>query len=184
VIKMSREKVRQELIHAIDLVDDVINPLLIPNKGIKLAYAISGARTPADIGCCFLPQKKQMEDLFDTNVIFDSRCTIVRTILTALRFSPEIRCACEIRYSESLVPVCESMLLELCICDEEKIPPGVSTMDWAVAFCSEYENSVPDVICIKNKKFRTGYARLFGENPIQVTTNLLKISKRIIDATH
>ena len=95
-----------------------------------------------------------------------------------------MRCASTIRYSEPVLKTAQEMLLEICTIDTQKIPPGVSTMDWAVAFCSEQESGVPDILLVKNESSGIIQARMFTENPGQNATNLIKISQRIIDATH
>ena len=184
MLERYKEKVRQELVHAMSRMNDQVSPALFPEGGIRLVYAIQGARSPDDVGCCLIGASGSV-DVKPIPISFGvTTCRTVSAILTALRFSPEIRSAADIRYTEDLVSVCADMLLEICECDPGKIPPGVSTMDWAVAFCSEEKEGVPDVICIKNGETFPGQARIFGENPVMVATNLIKISQRISDATH
>ena len=179
-----KEKAQKELIHAINNINDRISPLLIPDCGLKIAYALPGARIPSQVMCCVLPKDTKKWAMDELSVSFGRDWQIVNMIITAMRFSPDIRCACEICFSEKLVDICEEMLLETCMCDGKKIPPGVSTMDWTVAFCNDEESGIPDMICIKNRENIPSAAYHFGENPVRITTNLLKISQRIIDATH
>lgn len=177
-------RVRQEIVHTLTRIEDKIVPGLIPDEGITLAYAISGARSSDDVGFANFHQLMKYDENKDNLINFGSSNRIISVILTAIRISPDIRCVCSIRFSEELIKICDEMLLDMSIYNEEKIPPGVSTMDWAVAFCGEQESGIPDIICIRNKNPQGSHAWLFGENPLQITTNLLKISQRIIDATH
>ena len=164
-----KEKISRELLEAADRISREVAPELMPEDGMELVYALPGARTPDDAG---------------SSIKFEHPSVMVSGILTAIRFSPESRSACSIRYSEKLKRITEDMLLETCTCTAGKIPPGVSTMDWAVAFCSEQDSGVPDVLFIETDKRTPAQARLFGEKPGSVATNLIKISQRIIDATH
>lgn len=180
-----KEKISQELLGAAEQISREITPELIeliPDGGMELVYALSGARTPDDVGTCLL--FLDGTEMSSPSIRFEHPSQMVSGILTALRFSPEIRCACSIRHSEKLKKIAEDMLLETCMCTSGKIPPGVSTMDWAVAFCSEQDSGVPDILFIETDKKTPAQARLFGEKPGSVATNLIKISQRIIDATH
>ncbi len=177
-----KEKISRELLEAADRISREVAPELMPEDGMELVYALPGARTPDDAGSCLLFQDGP--EGASPSIKFEHPSVMVSGILTAIRFSPEIRSACSIRYSEKLKRITEDMLLETCTCTAGKIPPGVSTMDWAVAFCSEQDSGVPDVLFIETDKKTPAQARLFGEKPGSVATNLIKISQRIIDATH
>ena len=179
-----KEKIRLEIMGAVNLIINGIAPELVPCDGMELVCALPGARTPDDVGSCiFFPHSSETEK-FTPIIKFNHSSLMVSGILTALRFSPDILCACSISYSEKLKQVADDMLLELCICPAEKTPPGITTMDWAVAFCSEQNFGVPDVLLIETDGIIPMHARLFGEKPGSVATNLIKISHRIIDATH
>ncbi len=178
-----KENLTAELMRAALQIQVHVPTGLIPDDGMELVYALPGARTPAEVASCViaLPHPGQPSCL---SVRFDCSSPMVSAILTALRFSPEIRCALGIRYSENLRSITDDMLLETCTVHAEEIPKGISTMDWAVAFCSEQESGVPDVLFIETDGKTPAQARLFGEKPGSVATNLIKITQRIIDATH
>jgi len=177
-----KEKISRELQEAADQISHEVALELIPVEGMELVYALPGARTPNDVGSCLL--FPEGEGISRPSIRFEHLSLMVSGILTAIRFSPEIRSACSIRHSEKLKRIAEDMLLEICTCTAGRIPPGVSTMDWAVAFCSEQDSGVPDVLFIETDGKTLAQARLFGERPGSVATNLIKISQRIIDATH
>ena len=179
-----KEKIKQELIQAMTrIVSENISDM-IPDEGLELGYAIPGAMTPDDVGTCILlPDTKDMK-ADPEEIRFGIESPIVSCILTALRFSPELRCACTVRYSDALRDISEDMILETCTCGGDTIPPGIPTMDWAVAFCSQQESGVPDMLFIKNRDSGMIEARMFGEMPGEIATNLIKISQRIIDATN
>ncbi len=177
-----KDKVRQELCRAVARLIDDVSPELIPDDGVELVYAIPAARTPEDVGSCTLFPGRNHINM--DNIEFGRVSAMTSGILTAIRFAPEIRCAGSIKNIDSLTWITDEMLFETSTCDAGAIPPGVSTMDWAVAFCSEQETGVPDILFIKNSLTKVQEARIFGENPGSVATNLIKISQRIIDATH
>ena len=177
-----KEKISRELQEAAERISHEVALELLPDEGMELVYARHGARTPDDVGSCLL--FLEVEGISRPSIRFEHPSLMVSGILTAIRFSPEIRSACSIRHSEKLKRIAEDMLLEICTCTAGRIPPGVSTMDWAVAFCSEQDSGVPDVLFIETDGKTLAQARLFGERPGSVATNLIKISQRIIDATH
>ncbi len=178
-----KENITAELMRVIPQIQVNVPSELIPDDGMELVYAIPGARIPAEVASCIITLPHPGHNACPP-VRFDCSTPMVSAILTALRFSPEIRCASGIRYSKGLRSIADSMLLETCTVRAEKIPKGVSTMDWAVAFCSEQESGVPDVLFIETDGKTPAQARLFGEKPGSVATNLIKIAQRIIDATH
>ncbi|MDD1724815.1 MAG: hypothetical protein LUQ07_06780 [Methanospirillum sp.] len=176
-----RIKIEKELIHALGILREEVTESLIPREGLELVYASIKARSPDQVGYCRYFAGNG-NDSVPPEVRFGTENGIVSSILTAMRFSPDIRSAGSLAYSAGLEKVCKEMFFEVCACESDTIPPGVSTMDWAVAFFSSQEEGVPDILIIRgNPEGSSG--RIFGDNPVQVATNIIKISKRIIDAT-
>jgi predicted fused transcriptional regulator/phosphomethylpyrimidine kinase len=179
-----KEKVSLELMEAAGQIIAGIAPQLTPDGEMEIVYALYGARAPDDVGSCVFSPGQNKTEGSSPSVKYNYSSLMVSGVLTAMRFSPDIRCACTVRYSEELKLVADDMLLEICTCPAGKAPPGITTMDWAVAFCSEMGSGVPDLLIIETDGLAPVHARLFGENPGSVATNLIKISQRIIDATH
>jgi predicted fused transcriptional regulator/phosphomethylpyrimidine kinase len=173
-------KIESELKRASDLIRSDLNTFLMPNGGYKLVYAARGAREPDQVGTLVLFQDSDINKKeFQNEVIFGEINQDSSGILTAMRFSPDIRASCSISYSDDFLKVCEDMFLCVCSLKNKLIPDNVSTIDWAVAFCSEQEEGVPDVISIKDHNPDHSSIRIFGESPYMVTTNIIKIAKRI-----
>ena len=180
-----KRKIESELFHARDFFRDYGIHSCILDGGMELVYAREGARLPEDVGQCFLHASGCTTEGDPQNrlspVRFGVQSPLTTAVLTAMRFSPDVRAGCNIQYTPEFIDACNDMLLLVCEPDATKIPAGVSTMDWAVAFCSDQEEGVPDVLCIKNGISTGSSVKLFGENPLKLTTNLINISKRIID---
>ena len=181
-----KRRIESELLHAKDFFEDYGTHSSVLTGGLELVYAREGARIADDVGHCILKLSgcSTAEDRYDewSSVSFGVLSPLTTAVLTAMRFSPDVRAALSIRYTPEVIDACNEMLLLVCEPDATKIPTGVSTMDWAVAFCSEQEDGVPDVLCIKNSNSLECSVKLFGETPLKVTTNVINISKRIIDA--
>ena len=178
-------KVENELIYALEIIREGVAGSLIPSEGLELVYATMKARSPDQVGYCqYVPgiNTRRAGDE-PQGIRFGYENGIVGGILTAMRFSPGIRSAASLAYSEDLERICQGMFFEVRTCDSPSIPPGVSTMDWAVAFFSSQEEGVPDILITRGNQAQVSSVRIFGDNPVQVATNIIKISKRIIDAT-
>jgi hydroxymethylpyrimidine/phosphomethylpyrimidine kinase len=74
--------------------------------------------------------------------------------------------------------VIESLLLECTSFDPASESPGISTMDWGVASCCK--EGIPDVCYDYGGEGKEALIRFFGEDPIDVTNNIIMISNRII----
>jgi len=140
--------------------------------GITFACAIQGARNPEDVVAV------KRGDAINT-----SEHQAVRMILTAMRFDPQIRCVAVVKHTESFLDVCESMILEIGSFDRCREPPGISTIDWGVAFCCEAIGGVPDIIYDRGCREKEPLIRIFGEEPGNVSARLNRIITRIINTT-
>lgn len=181
-----KRRIESELVHAKDFFLDYGMYSSILDGGLELVYAREGARTPEDVGhyIAFVSGSTTAEDTPDKmpSFRFGVQSPLTTAVLTAMRLSPDVRAACKVRYSHEFIDVCNEMLLLVCEPDAAKIPAGGLSMDWAVAFCSDQEDGVPDVLCVKKSNPADSSIKLFGENPLKLTTNLINILKRIIDA--
>lgn len=147
---------------------------LVPDLqgGITLAYAIQGARNPDDV----VAVRRDEAPCSSDN-------PAVRMILTAMRFDPDIRCVAVIQYTQAMIEVCESMILEIGSFDRCREPPGISTIDWGVAFCCESIGGVPDIIYDRGCRENKPLIRIFGEDPGKVSARLNRIITRIMNTT-
>jgi hydroxymethylpyrimidine/phosphomethylpyrimidine kinase len=143
-------------------------PILIPEGGVQVAYALPAARGKDDVAV-----------LSNDRISISSDCPVTRMVLTAMRFDSSIRCVAVIRYSKEVLSACSAMLLEICSFDRVHEPPGITTIDWGVAFCCERSDGVPDIIYDLGCTGREPVIRILGENPTRISASLNRIVTRI-----
>jgi predicted fused transcriptional regulator/phosphomethylpyrimidine kinase len=165
---------------ALGLLTRSLDIRLIPPHGAMLGYAIRGARDKDGVaavkgGIVAEPGEPHAAGSCE----FGADEDIARIILTAMKFDPGIRSAASLRFSATVLEVMESLLLECSSCEQGKEQPGVSTMDWAVASCCK--EGVPDVCYPYRGGGNESLFILFGEDPIDVTNNIIMISNRILN---
>jgi predicted fused transcriptional regulator/phosphomethylpyrimidine kinase len=90
-----------------------------------------------------------------------------------------MRCVATLRFSRKILIILESLLLECGSFDPASEPPGISTMNWGVASCCK--QGVPDACYDTGVKGNEAVIHLFGEDPIDVSNNIIMISNRIIN---
>jgi len=173
-----KEEVLRTLENAVRSLLEGMDPLLIPEVGSNIAYALAHARTPGDVAAVegrIVRLKGRAHAVGP--VAFGASDHVARMVLTAMKFDPDVRCAANIRYSPELVAACEDMLLSVCSFDRASQPPGVKTMDWGVASCCR--DGVPDVIYDRGAVGKEPMIRLLGEEPGVIVNNILKLSARM-----
>ena len=145
---------------------------------MNIAYALPDARSKDDVAAV-LGRIVRLKDWVHPvgEVAFGASDHVARTVLTAMRFDRRVRSAANIRFSEAILPELDNLLFEVCSFDREKEPPGVQTMDWGVASCCK--EGVPDVIYDRGAVGKEPMIRFFGEDPVMVAQNILKLSNRI-----
>jgi len=176
--KEEREEVLQRLGDAVVRLRDGMAPGLIPEVGTNLAYAVPGARSPADVAAVegrIVRLKGKVHPV--GKVAFGASDHMARAVLTAMRFDPRVRAAGNVRFSEEAVERLEEMLLSVCEFDRGKEPPGVSTMDWGVASCCREE--VPDVIFDRGAVGKEPMIRILGEDPEVVAKRMIQLGRRL-----
>jgi hydroxymethylpyrimidine/phosphomethylpyrimidine kinase len=153
---------------------------LIPVQGTRLGYALRGAREAAGVAAVQDGIKVENGKPHAAGpCVFGVDEDIARIVLTAMKFDPRMRCAATLRFSKNVMGIIESLLLECTSFDPASEPPGISTMDWGVASCCK--QGVPDVCYDTGGKEKEAIIRLFGEDPIDVSNNIIMISNRIIN---
>jgi hydroxymethylpyrimidine/phosphomethylpyrimidine kinase len=175
-----RGAVLEQLSRAAGLLVESMDIRLVPEGGTRLGYALAGARDKNDIAGIYggiVSQRGKVHAAGPCTYGADEY--IARIVLTAMRFDPLMRCAATIRFFPQALPVIHNMLLECASFDPNQEPPGISTMDWGVAFCCK--NGVPDVCYDEGGRDKEPIIRLFGEKPMDITNNIIMISNRMID---
>lgn len=145
---------------------EAANRYIIPKGGISLAYALEDA----------LDQKK-VAVAREGSVGFGIDEPVVRVILTARRFNPDMRAVGCIRLNEDIAETVRELLQDVEEYDAEKFPKGISTMEWGIAFlCKE---GVPAAVVAQNEPTYGGCIYIFGETPEDVANRILIISERL-----
>ena len=174
-----RSDVLEKLAEAATLLERSMDIRLIPKNGAGLAYALSGARDKNGVAAVQGGIIQEHGKPHATGpCVFGAEEDIVRIVLTVMKFDPGIRCVATLRFSGNVHPVMESLFLEISSFDPVLEPPGISTMDWGVASCCK--EGVPDVCYDTGGRGEEALIRFFGEDPIDVTNNIIMISNRII----
>ena len=172
------EEVLAGLSEAVDQLTRFMDPGLIPEVGTNLVFALPGARTSDEVAAV-QGRMVLLEGRVHAvgPVAFGASDHVARIVLTAMKFDPAIRSACNMRYSPRIVEILEGMLLEICSFDREREPPGIRTMDWGVAFCCS--SGVPDVIFDRGAVGKEAMVRVLSENPQDIAATVLKVSSRM-----
>ncbi len=173
-----RRKIIDSLEEAVALIVERMDVRLIPEVGMNIVYALPDAREPED-AAGVLGRIVRLGDTVHPvgEVAFGASGHVARFVLTAMRFDPRIRSAANIRFSDTLLAELDNLLFEVCSFDRTKEPPGVQTMDWGVASCCR--EGVPDIIYDRGAAGLEPMIRVFGEDPVMVAQNILKLSNRI-----
>ncbi len=177
-----REIILKQLNHAVSLLVEYMDPVLIPEVASNIVYALPGAKEPAEVAGVFgriVNLKGHVHPVGETG--FGASDHIARVALTAMRFEPAVRSAANIRFSEATVELLKDLLFDVCEFDRTKEPAGVKTMDWGVAFCCR--EGVPDAIVDRGAIGKEPMIRILGEDPERVARNIIKLSGRIKNTT-
>ncbi len=173
-----RARVIESMNEAVALLAGRMDARLIPKTGMEIAYALPDARSRDDVAAIsgrIVGQGSRVHPAGD--IAFGADDYAARIILTVMRFNPDIRSAATIRFSEAVLIELENLLFEICSFDPANEPPGVQTMDWGVASCCR--EGVPDAIYSRGVPGKEPMIRVFGEDPVTVAHNILKLSNRI-----
>ena len=173
---------RNEVLYRLDLavthLEASMSPLLIPDSGASIVYAIKGARDRD--GVAAVPGGMVFRDGKVTArrpCAFGADEQCARIVLTAMKFDPLMRSAATIRFSENALAMFKGMLLECTPIDRTQKAMGISTMDFGVASCCN--NGIPDIIYDSGRNKKSGNMYIFGEDPVVVTNNIIICSNRI-----
>lgn len=154
----------------------------IPNDPFVLLYALPKAKGPEDVAGikreCLMEEKEENTNF---GYSFHVDTPLSHALLSVLRFDPDIRSAAGMAYFASLPEILDEMLYDVRYTGDSLKRSDTSLLDFSVASCCR-KNDVPDLI-ITRSHGRAGAVWLFGENPREVVTSLIKISGRINNTT-
>ena len=174
-----RTAVLAHLEDAVALLKQSMNPKLIPPAGAQIGYAIRGARDKNGIAAV----NKKIAGTggaipSEGSCSFGSDEEMARIILTVMKFDPRRRSAAIIQFSDRALDVLEgNLFLECAAYDAAGARPGISTMDWGIA--SVCKEGVPDMLYPENSTGPGAMLVILGEDPNDVTNNIIICSNRI-----
>ena len=103
---------------------------------------------------------------------------VARIIVAASSHDPGIRCALNLKYSESNLEACRKAKLSIASFQRAREPKGVSSMTWGVHMAIQRAGGVPDVIYDKGGLGKEPMIRLLGTTPEDVLTKLKRIKAK------
>jgi hydroxymethylpyrimidine/phosphomethylpyrimidine kinase len=177
--EQQRNDVLAELSRVVSLLSESMAPVLVADDRTNIGYAIRGARDSAGVAAVtggFVVQDNRVRAAGTCG--FGADAALAKIILTAAKFDPNIRCAATLRHTDEAGRILADMFLECCTVDRRGQPPGVATMDWGVDSCCR--EGVPEVIVDRGAPNDSPKIHLFGENPRDVSGNIIMLSNRII----
>jgi predicted fused transcriptional regulator/phosphomethylpyrimidine kinase len=172
------EEVAGRLGPAVKILVEGMSPALLPAEGANIGYALRGARGPGDVAAVQggIVEERGVVRL-PGGVAFGAGEGVARVVITAMRTDPDMRSAAVIRFSPAILAALGDLLLETCGFDRSREPPGVSTMDWGVAFCCR--DGVPDAVYDRGATGKEGLVRILGEEPVHVARTIIAVSGRL-----
>jgi hydroxymethylpyrimidine/phosphomethylpyrimidine kinase len=174
-----RNDVMDRLAQAVALLEGSLDRRLIPEHGIRLGYAIRGARDSHGVAAVqggIVAGETRPHAAGPCGFGMDDG--IAAIILTAMKFDPLMRNVASVQSTGRVRAVLEDDLFLECItCDPRQSPAGISTMDWGVASCCR--EGVPDAIFRASTGADPSLILLFGEDPLGVANNIIICSNRI-----
>lgn len=172
------EEVRGRLELAVKILAGGMSPALVPGTGSNIGYALRGARRREDVAGIEGGIVERAGKVHPSGgLAFGAGEGVARVVITAMRTDPEMRSAAVIRFSPAILSVLEDLFLETCGFDRSREPPGVSTMDWGVAFCCR--DGVPDAIFDRGAPGKEGLIRILGEEPVHVAQTIIAVGNRL-----
>ena len=169
----------EELEQAGGELEKLMDADLIPEVGSNMGYALPGALEADEIAA------------FDGRIVRTRRGArivgparygaskhVARIVMAATCHDPNIRCALNLKYSESNLKACRDAKLSTVSFQRAREPKGVSSMTWGVHIAIRKAGGVPDVIYDKGGLGKEPMIRLLGRNPEDVLRKLKSIKAK------
>lgn len=158
---------------------------MIPEVGINIGYALSGATTPKDI-CAISGRIIKMNDAIVPCgcLQFGSSHHVASIILSAMQLHPKMRCAMNIKYSEQNLALFQNQNFIISSFDRKNEPSDASsTMEWGTTQALKKLKRIPNIIYDKGGWGKEPMIRILGENPKEVVKTLSQVTKNIHSST-
>jgi len=170
-----------QLLNAVETLISYLPSHYIPEVGMNFVYALPKAKKRTDV-CGIegrITRNKDKAVLCGT-LGFGASKHIASIVLAAMSFDTTIRSACNLRYDQTTVRLCERLGLTLGSFGRKFEPKDVSsTMEWGTKHAIMTAGFVPDIIYDTGGAGKEPMIRVLGKNPQDVHTKI----KKIIDAS-
>jgi hydroxymethylpyrimidine kinase/phosphomethylpyrimidine kinase len=163
---------------AVTIIEDRLPPELVPEVGMNLAYALPYPQGYDEV-CGVQGRLVRAGDRVRRagEVRFGGSRHIARVVMSALVEDPEMRCAMNLRYSESNVERLSMMGLSIGCFDRKEEPEMVSSMEWGTTEAINRSGHVPDVIYDRGGPGKEPMIRVLGKDPEQVLFKIVELMK-------
>ncbi|MCX8201691.1 MAG: bifunctional hydroxymethylpyrimidine kinase/phosphomethylpyrimidine kinase [Candidatus Caldarchaeum sp.] len=158
---------------------------LLPESGSNLVMACGDAVSIDDF--VSVPGRIVKVGTGFTNVSepwFGFSTHVARAVLAAMQHDPSVRSAMNIKFSEELLPVFESVGLSISSYDRSKEPEEIKqiegrTIPWGISMAVEAAGGVTDVIYHRGDVGKEPMAIVFGTDAYDVARKIIRIAKKI-----
>jgi len=158
----------------------LLQPSLMPEVGINIAFALPGAVIHDDI--CSIAGRIVYTDT-PTQVgecRFNVSRHVASIVLSAMQYDPSKRAAMNIAYSETNLQACRDAKLTIGTFDRAQEPSGVSTMEWGTDQAIKNSGQVPDIVWDCGGGGKEAMIRIIGTEPSTVVNKVRCIIQSLI----
>jgi len=150
--------------------------MLLPEVGLNLAVAISDAESREDVAAVRGRIVKSGNFAVQVGPIeFGASDHIARIVLSMMRFDPDTRACCNIRYSDEIIDAASRIKFLIGSFRREDEPEGENTMDWGVASVIKEHGYIPDLIYDEGGMGKEAMIRVSGKKGSEVTSKIIKL---------
>lgn len=154
-----------------------LDPDLVPEVGVNLAYALPAADGLGDV--CAITGRVVRVGARAAAVgppAFGASRHVARVILAAMEFDPARRAAMNLRYDAGLMDRARGAGLAIGSFDRKDEPQDARTMDWGTREAIRRAKAFPDLIYDLGGPERVAMVRLLGESPGEVVDRARKVA--------
>ena len=155
--------------------------LMIPEVRSNLGYALPMASDFEEVAG-FPGRISQVEDevLICRDPVFGGSRHIARVVMAAMRHTPELRAAMNIRYPPAILAVCKKLGYRMASFDRSNEPRDVkeregSTLEWGTDQALKGLSEKPDLVFDKGDVGKEPMIRIMGQNPVEVVEKVNRI---------
>jgi hydroxymethylpyrimidine/phosphomethylpyrimidine kinase len=179
-----REAVLEALSRALErILAEPVGPL-VPEVRANLGYALPGARTHEEVAA--VPGRiTQVGERLAVcrQPAFGASRHIARVILAAMRHTPSLRSAMNIRCEPSILEACARAGLRMASFDRREEPASVkeregSSLEWGTSAALKASELAPDLVWDAGDMGKEPMIRILGEDPMTVADKVLAIAGR------